>query len=447
MKMVPTKNIESLSSERIQTWKLPPTHIQQWTRLNPQIPKEDAKDCVINVLRLFGVIESIEEATKLSKLTIKCRGTTLGQTLDLIFYAFNKSHIGFKIQHKSTKLSFQNEFPIQLISDQLGQDEYTIGLFYGSPQQGHAVVLLKHDDVFYIFDPQYEQIVVNIQEWIRSGEYTGVYFIVKDAKNRKRWLYETPIRKPRDEHTRKKTKGLRSPPDVSPPKSIGLTKKRKERPDANSYELRSLKTKGDKFPRTPTASPPEYFTQSDTLSPSNISKPQKPENSERDNMKVSPQKVSPSLPKTMKRKLNHDTKIQIRKLKPEQPTKRTKRETVNANDTNELNSDELRSLEFPRIPSTSSPEYFTRSPEVKSLPKTVKRKLNHDTTIQIRKLKPEQPTKRTKRETVNANDTNELRSPEVKSLPKTVKRKLNHDTTIQIRKPKPEQPTKRTKRE
>ena len=48
-------------------WKIPKDKLDNWKRLNPDVPKNIATDCAINVLHFLGVIENREIAEKIAK--------------------------------------------------------------------------------------------------------------------------------------------------------------------------------------------------------------------------------------------------------------------------------------------------------------------------------------------------------------------------------------------
>jgi len=56
---------------KLKTWKIEPSKLQNWKRLDPNFPKEKATDCVINSLAFLGISEILYSDKDVELYTIK----------------------------------------------------------------------------------------------------------------------------------------------------------------------------------------------------------------------------------------------------------------------------------------------------------------------------------------------------------------------------------------
>ena len=181
---------------KLQTWKIPEDKINNWRRLNPTVPKEEATDCVINSLHLLGVIDNPDFANILSEYANIKKNIDRSEILKLIFDKFNENNNETSIIHKigsKSDLELRNE---------LKNNSYTIALFsrrtITGKISGHAVILTKQNNIYYILDPQQQTMyceLTNLYEYIKKQEYYQVEFILKSKITRKRNETTINIRK------------------------------------------------------------------------------------------------------------------------------------------------------------------------------------------------------------------------------------------------------------
>jgi hypothetical protein len=188
---------------KLQTWKIPADKLYYWQRLNPDIPKDEATDCVINSLHYLGVIENPDFAKFLSNYTnTNQRGTSDSEVLKLIFEKFNKDDHYKIINHKvgsKTDLEIRKE---------LKDGDYTFAFYRRSTGMWHGVIVTKQNNVMYVLDPQ-QQIILcestNYVDWVNEQKFVHIDYILKNKITRKRNETRVKLRKKTlSEHTRKR---------------------------------------------------------------------------------------------------------------------------------------------------------------------------------------------------------------------------------------------------
>lgn len=194
---------------KLQTWKIPSSKLQYWRRLNPDIPKHEAKDCAVNSLQLLGVIENPFFANYLSKYTYTregVKGLLDSELLSLIFDRFN-----IESQQKITNHILGKKTDRQIFHE-MENDTYTLAIYYpvneyGNRMLSHAVVITKQNDQLYVLDPQQEKIYcgfADYNQWIERNNWskdtngdTNVICILKSKTTRGRHETKLTLRKPR----------------------------------------------------------------------------------------------------------------------------------------------------------------------------------------------------------------------------------------------------------
>ena len=177
---------------KLQTWKIPPDKINNWRRLNPHVPKEEATDCAINSLHFLGVIDNPDFAKFLSDFAnTNQRGIRGPEVLQLIYNKFNEEN-DYQIKNYTMCSKTDSE-----IRSELENNTYTIaGYIRPGGQLGHAVILTKQNNIMYVLDPQQETQyceLTNYSDWVNSQNFArdergGVHigYILQNKVARKR---------------------------------------------------------------------------------------------------------------------------------------------------------------------------------------------------------------------------------------------------------------------
>jgi hypothetical protein len=195
-------------------WKISDKNLKEWTRLNKDVPKHEAYDCVINSLTILGVLDR-EIAEKLSVDATQQRGISDKTTLDILNNYFEKTTLQ-RLQLNTFDTTSREG--IKFILNALGQNEYTIALFRRAKKVGHAVIISKKDNMLIVHDPQQERIhceTTDLDFWINKNEFIMLSFIYSTKKANIATTRHNIIRKQTTEHTAKR-KRIKSP---TPPKT------------------------------------------------------------------------------------------------------------------------------------------------------------------------------------------------------------------------------------
>jgi len=222
----------------IQTWKIPADKIKNWKRLNPDIHKHEATDCVINSLDFLGIFDNKEIAEMLSKgANNKSLGVRDDATLKMIFNSFIKN--GFKVYHRIIPKTFSE------IRKEIKNNEYTLVIFRrGKGVAGHAVVMTKKDNVLYVYDPQQETChseLTDLDDEIKGQGYVSMEFLVRDKVKRLPSSTTIKLRKDKNLNERPtKKRRLHSPRNKRPlsPTTIKLRKDKKKSNERSSKRAR-----------------------------------------------------------------------------------------------------------------------------------------------------------------------------------------------------------------
>ena len=195
----------------------PIEQILSFRRLNPLIPKHEAKDCTFNCLKFLGVINSdIAHAFSESIASmnygifdIERRMITKSIQFELENYKKSVEYIYFYLYAYNV---------LKKLGNDLNNGEFIlisgyrkIKLINGIPESnrsGHTFILTKIDSILYIFDPQQETLHADIPtEYEQSGDvitvnhmmtYLSEYDILYILIERRKRLVETFEHAPRE---------------------------------------------------------------------------------------------------------------------------------------------------------------------------------------------------------------------------------------------------------
>jgi len=160
---------------KLKTWKINPSKLQNWKRLDPTFPKEKATDCTVNVLSYLGVFDYLipDEEVKFKSyiLNIKGRSTTLEEIIGTIYdkiHLFTQEKQNVKCVMDSVVYNPNGKYIrenceymsgfLNNVDDIMKNGEYTIFNYNRYDGSGHSVVLGKINGNLYIIDPQQETI-------------------------------------------------------------------------------------------------------------------------------------------------------------------------------------------------------------------------------------------------------------------------------------------------
>jgi hypothetical protein len=245
---------------KLQTWKIPADKLDNWRRLNPDVAKDEARDCVINSLHYLGVIENPEIAKIWSNYAnstniinskgekIK-RGISSPEILRFVFNKFNQETINQKIYHKIGNKSDTD------LQKELKNNTYTIALFSRSDNEGkaitgHAVILVKENNSIYVLDTQQETVckLLFLPAYIKENGYSQVEYLLKSKTPRNRNETTVKLRKNTvSEHTRKRPRiGVNSSNSTSKKENVVqkiLSKKKTNSKNSSTSTLTSSSKK------------------------------------------------------------------------------------------------------------------------------------------------------------------------------------------------------------
>ena len=221
----------------IRTWKIPRDKIKNWKRLNPHVPKNEARDCSINSLHYLGIFDD-KDIAEIEMLSTRAnvRGTASEDILKMIFESYAKK--GLKAEHH-----YYTSNTLEEIRKEIQNDEYTIVSYDRADTTGHTVVFTKQNGVLYVYDPQDEKCyndIMTLEYWQQHEKIIKFYFLVQDKVTRHRDSKTKQLRKkkPSNERPTKKMKLNSSTKSSNKTKSSSKTKKR---PRDDSNQLRKKK--------------------------------------------------------------------------------------------------------------------------------------------------------------------------------------------------------------
>jgi hypothetical protein len=165
----------SIRRGKLMVWKLPKSTLANWSRLASDVPKTKAVDCVINSLHMLGVLKNraFSEAIAKKVNTGKSKGLTEEQIINLLYEYVNRKEGVYNVETKTTVGMYDGNI------NEIKNGEYTFAGFASPKGMGHAVIIYKHNDQVYLYDPQQEQTCseTELLDWIESREFNNVEFI------------------------------------------------------------------------------------------------------------------------------------------------------------------------------------------------------------------------------------------------------------------------------
>jgi hypothetical protein len=182
------------------TWKVPQSTIKNWARLAADVPKEDAVDCVVNSLHLLGVLKNrvFSEAIA-KKVNEQKTGIYDTDILNVIYEYLNRKEGVYNVETKTTAGLHRGNI------HELRNGEYTFAILRSS-QMSHAVVIYKHHNRVYVYDPQQERVCseTELENWIRVENYIQVDFLYYEKIARYRSKTKTNTKTETKSNTKKK---------------------------------------------------------------------------------------------------------------------------------------------------------------------------------------------------------------------------------------------------
>jgi len=225
---------QSVKRGKLMVWKIPQSTINNWSRLSSDVPKEEAVDCVVNSLHLLGVLKNrtFSEAIA-NKVNAKKTGIYDAQIISLIYEYLNRKEGVYNMETKTTAGLYRGDI------EDLRNGEYTFAILRNI-KMSHAVVIYKHDNEVYVYDPQQEYVCseTELDNWIKSGSYAQIDFLYYEKTAR----YLTKSKTKSATHTRKKQKTSFEKPVVF---AIGTKPKTKMKTKTKHKKTRVKKTSID----------------------------------------------------------------------------------------------------------------------------------------------------------------------------------------------------------
>ena len=165
---------------KLKTWKINPSKLQNWKRLDPNFPKEKATDCVINSLAFLGILEAFYSDKEIESFAkhknINSENIYIKDILKIIYDNVHlvrreKYEIGCVLDViGNNTIVVRNQcmfipgFSNNLHS-QINNGEFTLlNLHREVGVPGHTVVLGKVNGNLYIIDPQQETINKEVEK-------------------------------------------------------------------------------------------------------------------------------------------------------------------------------------------------------------------------------------------------------------------------------------------
>ena len=189
---------QSAKRGKLMVWKIPQSTINNWARLSSDVPKEEAVDCVVNSLHLLGVLKNRTFSEAIAhKVNAKKTGIYESQIISLIYEYLNRKEGVYNMETKTTAGLYRGDI------EDLRNGEYTFAILRNI-KMGHAVVIYKHDNEVYVYDPQQEETCseTELENWIKTGSYTQIDFLYYEKVAR----YLTKSKTKSKTNTRKKQK-------------------------------------------------------------------------------------------------------------------------------------------------------------------------------------------------------------------------------------------------
>ena len=168
---------------KLKTWKINPSKLQNWKRLDPTFPKEKATDCVINSLAFLGILEVLYSDKDVELFAeFQNRKDGIINEKDILRTIYDKLHLvkrekyelacvkdlvfmdtkdKYTLVRNTASLCFRPCVYmfgfLNNLHSQINNGEFTI-LNLHREVGGHSVVMGKMNDNLYIIDPQQETV-------------------------------------------------------------------------------------------------------------------------------------------------------------------------------------------------------------------------------------------------------------------------------------------------
>ena len=158
---------------KLMVWKVPQSTIHNWSRLDTQISKSQATDCVVNSLHLLGVLKNRAFSEAIAKqVNAKKNGLSDNEIIHFIYEYLNRKEGVYNMETKTTAGIYDGNI------EDLKNGEYTFAIFRGL-KFGHAVVIYKHENKVFVYDPQQERSCseTELEIWIKEREFYRIDFL------------------------------------------------------------------------------------------------------------------------------------------------------------------------------------------------------------------------------------------------------------------------------
>ena len=130
---------------KLMVWKVPQSTIHNWSRLDTQISKSQATDCVVNSLHLLGVLKNRAFSEAIAKqVNAKKNGLSDNEIIHFIYEYLNRKEGVYNMETKTTAGIYDGNI------EDLKNGEYTFAIFRGL-KFGHAVVIYKHENKVFVY--------------------------------------------------------------------------------------------------------------------------------------------------------------------------------------------------------------------------------------------------------------------------------------------------------
>ena len=130
--------------------------LEEWVCLNPEVPRGNATDCVINVLAFVSAIEGKERALELSRIANTEGGTSFDKIFDILYEKYKSQKISFG------RNSYSTDDGLNMMTKELKPWHGSLVFLFFRPREvGHCVIIAKSpdNDNLSIIDPQTHEVL------------------------------------------------------------------------------------------------------------------------------------------------------------------------------------------------------------------------------------------------------------------------------------------------
>lgn len=191
-----SENIDILSKPdfEIYKWKLDPDDLDKWRRLNDACPKDQSKDCAVNVASFLKIIDRNDAEIIAENKNIMQMGTLMEDSQEAIYNKMDDK--SFKKTIINVPILF-NKNAFQLIRNKVGEGYLTVMHMYMTHNVGHSVIIgVMHNEVI-VIDPQQQLIYYESNgSLINFTKDWPISFLHFKNRGNKRILETSSIRKP-----------------------------------------------------------------------------------------------------------------------------------------------------------------------------------------------------------------------------------------------------------